>query len=209
MSADLLLGLPAKVKQLLDRLTASRATLLDNLSNLNTTVSSRAPASDTGTLLGRLTQPRADNLDLIPDLGGIGPPAGEMSFPEGSADITNAGAALGTVGEYNFVSVPTGSTVEALSLAGPGVLYFLGVTKPGSTLIAVTMELVIDGVTVTPIGGKSVNLNTDRAFCLVGALSAQSGVTYQPITYKTSVVLNLSTDAATTNVYFHHRHIPT
>lgn len=42
MSSTLLLGLPSKVKSLLDRLTATRAA---NLDSIDTTVSSRAPAS--------------------------------------------------------------------------------------------------------------------------------------------------------------------
>lgn len=42
MSADLLLGIPSKIKSLLDRLPVSRANKIDNI---DTTVSSRAPAS--------------------------------------------------------------------------------------------------------------------------------------------------------------------
>lgn len=64
MSLAPLLGLPGKVKTMIDRLTADRATKLDNL---NATVSSRAPSA-TALLSTTWTNARAaklDNLDAL------------------------------------------------------------------------------------------------------------------------------------------------
>lgn len=61
MSSAPLLGLPGRIKVLIDRLTASRAS---NLDNLNATVSSRAPAS-TAVSNATLTNPRIANLDNL------------------------------------------------------------------------------------------------------------------------------------------------
>jgi len=66
MSLAPLMGLPGKVKTLLDRLTATRA---GNLDNLNTTVSSRAAAA-TALSTANWTNTRAGNLDTIPTLAG-------------------------------------------------------------------------------------------------------------------------------------------
>jgi len=61
MSLAPLMGLPGKVKALLDRLTATRA---GNLDNLNTTVSSRAAAA-TALSTANWTNTRAGNLDRL------------------------------------------------------------------------------------------------------------------------------------------------
>jgi hypothetical protein len=54
---ELLLGVPGKLKTLLDRLTATRAGYLD------TTISSRASSSDMSTVLSRLSATAASYLD--------------------------------------------------------------------------------------------------------------------------------------------------
>jgi ribonuclease PH len=59
-----LLGLPAKINTLLNRLTDARAALLGNLSYLDATVSSRAPAS-TALSTATWTTTRAAKLDSI------------------------------------------------------------------------------------------------------------------------------------------------
>jgi len=61
MSLAPLMGLPGKVKTLLDRLTATRA---GNLDNLNTPVSSRAAAA-TALSTANWTNTRAGNLDRL------------------------------------------------------------------------------------------------------------------------------------------------
>jgi hypothetical protein len=69
MSADILLGVPGRLKQILDRLTAGRAS---NLDRVDATVSSRATQTSVnsvnnavGTVNSRLTAARAANLDNI------------------------------------------------------------------------------------------------------------------------------------------------
>ena len=65
-----LLGVPGRLKTLLDRLTAGRAANLDQITStrmarMDTTISSRAPSTATDALLARLTTGRASNLDEI------------------------------------------------------------------------------------------------------------------------------------------------
>ena len=218
MSADLLLGLPAKVKLLLERLTATRATNLDNLSNLNTTVSSRAPASDTGTLLGRLTQPRADKLDLIPNLNPFGPPTGEMSFAEWAS---REGTTI-PVGPANVTVLPQSeSYVELLSLSGPAVIYYLGIycNIPTKTPPVVTItEFEIDGVVVTPSGGIVYSAGSigNKILSLVGmhvdnsSLHGNSYLAFQPIVFNTNLVVRLKHNYPTGTLTYTtlHRHMP-
>ena len=65
MSMEFLMGVPGKLKKLLDRLTSTRAGYLDNLPRLDTNIASRAPSS---TALSNTTWTSAraakiDNLD--------------------------------------------------------------------------------------------------------------------------------------------------
>jgi hypothetical protein len=69
MSADILLGVPGRLKQILDRLTAGRAS---NLDRVDATVSSRATQTSVnsvnnavGTVNSRLTAARAAKLDNV------------------------------------------------------------------------------------------------------------------------------------------------
>jgi hypothetical protein len=220
MSADLLLGLPAKVKLILDRLTQSRADSMDNLSNLDVTVSSRAPSSDTSTLLSRLTDLRAGYLDLIPGLGAsLKPPAGVMALAEWPA-----GGSVNTNGQLNQLALrsadevdgPSG-LVEVLNLSGPGIISFLAVQAyENSTDDNWTFELEVDGIVVSPPSYGVSNMPAYGVLSMIGAATIDPsnfnvvGSAFQPVPYLTSVILR-ATNNYTSNRTLHTfiRNMPT
>lgn len=198
MSADLLLGLPAKVKKLLDRLTETRAAYLDNLTRLDVIASTRAPATDTGTLLGRLTATRAANLDLIGSQVIAGAITGRYNWGLGSEQIGQIGKIPedhSSVAGIPFASFSTPSNIfyEAMNLAGPGYLGYLGFhldTSYGS--VTVYHEMEINGSLIsagyssiqgTPVGGLT------EISSLIGGFAKSPVVIHS--TFETNVILRL------------------
>lgn len=138
----MLAGVPGKMKQLLDRLTAARA---DNLDRIDATVSSRAPAN-TALLRAVWSDARAAALDLITAARMARIDAMPIKYdPTGAKTIQwiNTQAERGTTGSQTLVTV-----------TGPGVLETVSVTARGygSTGSASgTATIVIDGVTLPAV----------------------------------------------------------
>jgi hypothetical protein len=108
-----LLGVPGRLKTLLDRLTADRASRLDEITStrmarLNADISSRAPASDVTTLLDRLTATRAGYLNA--DISSRAP-ASDVTTLLNRLTETRAGyldAAISSLGGGTVKSIQTG-----------------------------------------------------------------------------------------------------
>lgn len=186
MSADLLLGLPAKVKKILDRLTEVRAGYLDNLTDLDTAVTTRAPATDTNTLLNRLTTTRAGYLDLIPGMGTFGPIT-QLADHQTYTSTPSTPVGLPTSGT-TVIPVGSGFT-ELLNLAGPGVIGYLSLSvslvNPDKT---VDFELEIDGVLVY---SNSTGTSNVEDIILIGYYTGNYGFVPMNTLYGSNVILRV------------------
>jgi hypothetical protein len=104
MSLAALLGLPGKTKTLLDRLTSARASKIDNL---DTTVSSRAPAS-TAVSSANLTTSRIGNLDRLDTT--ISSRASATALSTLSADLTSVNSNVLSINDGVLIPVMTAYT---------------------------------------------------------------------------------------------------
>ena len=207
MSTDLLLGLPSKVKTLLDRLTQQRADDLDLVPNID---------ADTDELLNRLTAERAANLDnLAGGGGGFSPPKALGSWV---GNIQYLEDSLGG-GQMAFdANQSAGSSwATVLSLVGPGVISVLGVTDGVSSVAGdVDFELTIDGgVPITQTVTMGTNTPSD-GFLVVGCatkVAERTGggglyaVVPESFQFTTSLVLRLRRPSGTRtfSIYHHWR----
>lgn len=153
------------VTTLLSRLTAGRAILLDLLTNLNATVSSRSTydGSDTAgttTLLGRLTSQRATNLDNL-DAAASGIKAKTDLIPASPAaagDIPSAATIAGAV--MNYVTETGWTLVQSIRV----ILASAGGKLSGA------------GTSTIPI--RDPNDTKDRLTATVDAQGNRTAVTY-------------------------------
>lgn len=178
----MLAGLPGKMKQLLDRLSAARAA---NLDRIDTSISSRAPAN-TALLRAVWSDARAAALDLITAARMARIDAIPVKYdPAGAKTIEwiNTQAPRLTTGSQALITV-----------TGPGVLESAAVTARGraSTGSASgSATVVIDGVTLPAVivsGSGTVGTTTD----LVGP-AAGTG----PVPFFTSVTVSVNVSAVT------------
>jgi hypothetical protein len=115
MSMEFLMGVPGKLKKLLDRLTSTRAGYLDNLPRLDTNIASRAPAS-TALSSSTWTATRAARLDA-----NISSRLSAVVKTGGHIDTTVTIPANSTSPNYVDVTIPSvnaGKTVLTLRCAG-------------------------------------------------------------------------------------------
>lgn len=167
--SSFLLGVPGRLKTLLDRLTDARAARLDadissrmpgsttQRDRIDTTISSRAPSSDTDTLLARLTATRASRLD---------------------ADISSraSGSQASTI-ESKVDAIPT-SPIKSIQT---GVLSFGPI------------DSTTDDVTISSVNtGKSVVLATFANNVFSGELREVSAAVY--LTSSTNLRLEKAVD---------------
>ena len=151
-----LLGIPGKVKTLLDRLTAARAGYLDRL---DATVSSRAAAA-TALSTAQWTNALATALGKVGTMGLLVPPkagglvAGRLLdysdiylITDPSSFTTNA-AALGIGAQTATTNSAT--YVDAVNYTGSGYVDFLAFI--GGTTRGIEFDIIIDGVTVLASG---------------------------------------------------------
>lgn len=205
-----LLGVPGKLKTLIDRLTATRAGYLDNLTDLDTTVSSRAPATDTATLVSRLTAARAANLDSIPKTGP--PSASWTTLPaNGTADLINicsSGSGIYTTGS---TAVPTGATYTTiLTITGDSVLWFCAFYDSVSTSKTWTIQVEVNSVTYDFTAGPMGISSQTIIGGVTGSKSTSSGVlNFTPVFCPGNFVLRLKHDIGTTaSVYGFYKYLP-
>lgn len=209
---EVLLGLPSKVKTLVDRFTAGRAA---NLDNLNATVSSRAAAS---TALTNVvwTDARAGKLDTAaleaspllapPIASGLIPSAPDSikGLSSGALDATNG------IGQFSTSST---SYVNAVSYTGKGVLELAGIYcfQSNVTPLGGQMVIVIDGVTVIDANSGVSTLSERVCSCLVGLATkiSSTALVFSPsqIPFKTSLVIQIKTLTAANavNAFYKYR----
>lgn len=207
-----LLGVPGKLKTLLDRLTATRAGYLDNLPDLDTTVSSRAPATDTATLVSRLTADRAAALDALPNLGP--PSAAWTTLPAPFASAINSSiTGIGAITTGSLNNIPTGSTYTTMfSITGDCIMSVLAMEDRGVNPKIWTVQVEINSVTYD-FTTTSMNSTTDTLFIfggMTGDIASAAGVIVpQPVYCPGNFVLRVKhNDASAVTLYTHHKHLP-
>jgi hypothetical protein len=146
-----LLGVPGRLKTLLDRLTADRASRLDEITStrmarLNADISSRAPASDVTTLLDRLTATRAGYLDA--PISGIGGGSVIKSVQRGTGSMNNS---------TNSVSVTISAVNTGKAFAIVEGILSSGVTRDAliTDLRGATVRGVLNATSLTVARGAS------------------------------------------------------
>lgn len=182
---EVLLGLPAKVKTLVDRLTSTRAT---NLDNLDAAVSTRSAAS---TALSNVvwTDARAGKLDTAaleaspllaaPIATGLIPTAGTALYLAAVDAIgpNNSGLTAFTVSSLTYI--------DMINYTGKGVLEFVGMS---SETAAAQIQITIDGLLVldSTLAGGGAGQSNNAAY--VGTLNKQSwSISLSHIPFKTSL----------------------
>lgn len=196
MSADLLLGVPGKLKEILDRLTPSRAAALDGLTNLDAAVTSRATAADAATLLSRLTASRAAALDIIPTLGQLGPPT--------SIQAVQAPASRSDLGRFLFnapnVNCPVGAQTSVITIPGPALVYGVVLIGQVSAVSTCDIDVTHGGSAILTAARFAISSATGAA--IVGGGLPSGGFTPAPMFIKDDLevlVTNASTSAVTLN----------
>lgn len=141
----LLLGVPGKLKTLLDRISSARAAKLDNI---DAAISTRAAAS-TAVSNADLTPARAGYLDALEHgNGGVRPasmPCGNIvaSSTETLTVLTVPGAAYVSSG-----ALTAGTLATMLSVTGKGALTYLGIQSMDATSRTHRVRITIDGTVV-------------------------------------------------------------
>ena len=168
-----LLGLPYKIKTLLDRLTPDRAAKLDNV---NDTITSRAPASSALT-----NQVWTDA--LAAKLGGVKanlPPVVALDYSEDTINLTQfpilhtgsfKGANTSSTTYQNLVNVQGSGYITALFLQGSSYTH------------GANLQLIVDGVTLFSV---FTSPNTMRT--LVGNAVITSILPVHPYTVEINVL---------------------
>lgn len=161
-------GPSGRLKTLLDRLTSTRAT---NLDNLDAAISTRAPSSTalsnavwTDARAGKLDNVTVPILDKAPIASGLVLGASYQTVgSSGAATVFNTGS---------FANHNTTSTtyVDAVNVTGSGYLTGLFHVCPADTTLGTeTLELIIDGVTVVTTAGNNTTASTpDNVKSIVG-----------------------------------------
>lgn len=176
---ELLLGVPAKLKILTDRLTAARAAKLDNL---NTTISSRAAASTAllntvwtnakATFLDVELTSRASqiSLDALSDAQVLSIPPVQLvpATSDGTSLLRLSGVDdTKAFGRAYAPSLAANSWYTLINISGAGVLNWFSVYESGVTNKAVSVRITIDGVTVLDMQGD-YTLAGNKGLVVVG-----------------------------------------
>lgn len=185
---EVLLGLPAKVKTLVDRLTSTRAT---NLDNLDAAISTCAPGS-TALSDAVWTDARAGKLDTAALEAN---PLLSAPIVSGLVPATPGHISTGASWWTSFSGLQQSGTVstayvDAVNYTGQGVLEFLAVHA--ATAGTATMKLTIDGV----LAMTATSVNTERSTALVGVLGPSSIIALSAVPFKTSLRVEIKTSTA-------------
>lgn len=141
-----LMGVPGKLKTLLDRLSDTRAA---NIDNLDAAISTRAPAS-TAVSNADYTAARAGYLDALQHgNGGIRPTS--MPCANIVTSVTDTLTAAGLVPGAAYVSsgsLTANTLATVLSVSGKGALTYLGIQSRDATSRTHRVRITIDGTVV-------------------------------------------------------------
>lgn len=175
-------SIPGLVQTVLDRLTATRAGLIDNLDAAITTRAAAATALSSAIW----TSARADQLDAVAQERPLA--AGGLL---GGATATGDNGSLAQLSVFGLSLATTASTldVDVVNYTGPGVLSFLEGhigSVAGGGFITVTIDGVVAFAGATNIGSGAYNRK-----CIVGThayFNAVNGtICFEDIPFKTSL----------------------
>ncbi|CAH1387012.1 hypothetical protein [Candidatus Nitrotoga sp. M5] len=202
---EVLLGVPAKVKTLVDRLTATRAARLDYL---DAAISSRAPAS-TAASNAVWTDPRAAKLDTValettpllaaPKVAGLIPQAPTAVTLSATTDVYTKNSGL------EHLAVTSTSYVNAVNYTGKGVLEFAAAQHDTNSMTT-TMKITIDGVSniEAPVVGSGF---TGTVAAMVGVINSSAQVSLAAIPFKTSLKIEVKVTAGTGRSFIKYRKV--
>ena len=199
-----LLGLPYKIKVLLDRLTPDRAAKLDNV---NDTITSRAPASSALT-----NQVWTDA--LAAKLGGVKanlPPVVALDYSVDTINLTQ----FPILHTGSFKEVGTSSTTyhDLVNVQGSGYITALFL-QGSSSMHGANLQLIVDGVTLFSVFTSSNTMRTLVGNAVItsilptfpyteekNVLQLQDG---SPIYFSSSLVIKVSSSSSnsTQSIYY-------
>jgi hypothetical protein len=180
------MGVPGKLKTLLDRLTATRAGYLDNL---DAAVSSRAAAS---TALTNATWTDAKSNKLTN--------AAQEDSPLLDVPISNG------IVSTTYASNSTTSYTDAINYTGSGVLQLAACVVSGSVWNdQATMDIIIDGVTVLTV---TTQMGTGSVGQGVGYYIT-SPVAFSSVPFKSSLRIRHKGLTATSTSYVYYALVKT
>lgn len=212
MAAHWLLGVPAKLTTLLNRLTSVWAAKLDTLAtdwtttragkldtihtNMDVVLSTRAAAS-TALSTATWTDTRAVLVDSIAYAAIVGKPPSELSIQV--SKIGGSGLANEvSIGGTNTIDITSGSMTAVISYTGKGVLEWLSVFNSYTVSISMGAELWIDGVKLSERIYASA-AQSDH-YLLAGLSGSLAGVpiSMSPVTipFSTSLVIKGQTSSS-------------
>lgn len=183
----ILFDVAGKVSTLLARLTDTRATALDLLTTrLDSAVSTRAPATDTTTLLSRLSATRSGYLDNLQFLSHTMRPPTSINQGHGKSFPSTFNRGY-LPGQTSTVSCTTGVETTLFSISGPapgGIINFFSFHGTNTPETYATMKIYVDGVAIqtlntflgniyqhTVVGAAiSSNLNVNDVMVSLGLL---------------------------------------
>lgn len=190
----MLAGIPTKVKTLLDRLTSTRATKLDNI---DVAISTRAPAS-TALSTAVWTNDHAAKIDAFPSKFILESPPIAAGW---HVDTSNLGTGTAGAGPGNTIRLSTNGQLlttavttwdEVISVTGKGVINFIAVGSYGSTATAVRYRLYVDGVLIATDDSTTITFWRPA----VGAVGMNStligGIAFDHIPFTASWKLDLA-----------------
>lgn len=141
----LLLGVPGKLKTLLDRISSARAAKLDNL---DAAISTRAAAS-TAVSNADLTAARAGYLDALQHgNGGVRPASMPCAKIIASSTDTLTASAVPGAAWASSGTLTAGTLATVLSVTGKGALTYLGIQSMDATSRTHRVRITIDGAVV-------------------------------------------------------------
>lgn len=193
---EVLLGLPAKVKTLVDRLTSTRAT---NLDNLDAAVSTRSAAS-TALSNAVWSDARAGKLDTAALEASplLSAPIASGLIPTAPTEIvlTDPTSVYTINSGLYHQSTTSASYVDAVNYTGKGVLQFaaLQCQQSTSSSATATMQITIDGVVIqAPTVPAHSNNSYAKIIAIVGVITTGSLVSLDSIPFKTSLRIEYKT----------------
>lgn len=165
----ILFDVAGKVSTLLARLTDTRATALDLLTTrLDSAVSTRAPATDTTTLLSRLSSARSGYLDNLQFLSHTMRPPTSINQGHGKSFPSTFNRGY-LPGQTSTVSCTAGVETTLFSISGPapgGIINFFSFYGTNSSAVSATMKIYVDGVVIQTL---STTLQNVYQHTVVGA----------------------------------------
>ena len=205
------MGIPGKLKTLTDRLTSTWAAKLDTLHDSRIT-SARAGYLDKLNITGVVpsandyTATRAGYIDKLNITGVVSredTPLLDIPIASGlmatSANIIGGSVGGFAIGVTATTLAATTSNQDIINYTGQGVLQLVAVNVTAA--VAVTVDVIIDGVTV---GTATTGAASLSAVCPVGAMTVTAdfqAIALDSVPFKTSLQVRIRAASSTTANY--------